>query len=117
MYNPALKLVPLGSQAEEGGHVGNIETSIDSLHAAPFLFWAARTAGDVKMREVAHAHAARARYRKERLRRRQKGPMSLMGLGCVKTLHRKCRGVAILADCRVGAFFGFDYALIAAMSG
>ena len=41
MYNPALKLVPLGSQAEEGGHVGNIETSIDSLHAAPFLFWAA----------------------------------------------------------------------------
>ena len=58
MYNPALKLVPLGSQAEEGGHVGNIETSIDSLQAAPFLFWAARTAGDEKMREVAHAHAA-----------------------------------------------------------
>ena len=58
MYNPALKLVPLGSQAEEGGHVGNIETSIDSLHAAPFLFWAARAAGDEKMREVAHAHAA-----------------------------------------------------------
>ena len=29
MYNSALKLVPLGSQAEEGGHVGNIETSID----------------------------------------------------------------------------------------
>lgn len=46
MYNPALKLVPLGSQAEEGGHVSNIETSIDSLHAAPFLFWAARAAGD-----------------------------------------------------------------------
>jgi len=43
--------------------------------------------------------------------------MSALGLGCVKTLHRKCRGVAILADCRVGAFFGFDYALIAAMSG
>ena len=58
MYNPALKLVPLGSQAEEGGHVGNIETSIDSLHAAPFLFWAARAAGDERMREVAHAHAA-----------------------------------------------------------
>jgi hypothetical protein len=28
-----------------------------------------------------------------------------------------CSTVAILADCRVGAFFGFDYALIAAMSG
>ena len=58
MYNPALKLVPLGSQAEEGGHVGNIETSIDSLHAASFLFWAARAADDEKMREVAHAHAS-----------------------------------------------------------
>jgi hypothetical protein len=44
-------------------------------------------------------------------------PMTASGLGCVKMLHRKCRGVAILADCRVGAFFGFDYALIAAMSG
>jgi len=58
MYNPALKLIPLGSQAEEGGHVGNIETSIDSLQAAPFLFWAARVSGDDKMREIAHHHAA-----------------------------------------------------------
>lgn len=58
MYNPALKLIPLGSQAEEGGHIGNIETSIDSLHAAPFLFWAARAGGDGAMREVAHHHAA-----------------------------------------------------------
>jgi unsaturated chondroitin disaccharide hydrolase len=58
MYNPALKLIPLGSQAEEGGHVGNIETSIDSLQAAPFLFWAARACGDGKMREVAQHHAA-----------------------------------------------------------
>jgi unsaturated chondroitin disaccharide hydrolase len=58
MYNPALKLVPLGSQAEDGGHIGDIDTSIDSLHAAPFLFWAARAAGDEKMREVAYAHGA-----------------------------------------------------------
>jgi unsaturated chondroitin disaccharide hydrolase len=58
MYNPALKLIPLGSQAEEGGHIGNIETSIDSLQAAPFLFWAARASGDDKMREIAHHHAA-----------------------------------------------------------
>jgi unsaturated chondroitin disaccharide hydrolase len=58
MSNPALKLIPLGSQAEEGGHVGNIETSIDSLQAAPFLFWAALASGDNKMREVAHHHAA-----------------------------------------------------------
>lgn len=58
MYNPALKLIPLGSQAEEGGHIGNIETSIDSLHAAPFLFWAARASGDQNMRDIAHHHAA-----------------------------------------------------------
>jgi unsaturated chondroitin disaccharide hydrolase len=58
MYNPALKLIPLGSQAEEGGNIGNIETSIDSLQAAPFLFWAARASGDEKMREIAHRHAA-----------------------------------------------------------
>jgi unsaturated chondroitin disaccharide hydrolase len=58
MYNPALKLIPLGSQAEEGAQIGNIETSIDSLHAAPFLFWAARVSGDEKMREIAHRHAA-----------------------------------------------------------
>ena len=58
MYDPALKLIPLGSQAEEGGHIGNIETSIDSLHAAPFLFWAARTGGDDQLRSVAQHHAA-----------------------------------------------------------
>jgi unsaturated chondroitin disaccharide hydrolase len=58
MYNPALKLIPLGSQAEEGGHIGNIETSIDSLHAAPFLFWAAHACGDEAMRAAAHHHAA-----------------------------------------------------------
>ena len=58
MYNPVLKLIPLGSQAEEGGHIGNIETSIDSLQAAPFLFWAARASDDEKMREIAHRHAA-----------------------------------------------------------
>jgi unsaturated chondroitin disaccharide hydrolase len=58
MYNPEMKLIPLGSQAEEGGDIGNIETSIDSLHASPFLFWAARVSGDKKMREIAHRHAA-----------------------------------------------------------
>ena len=58
MYDPALKLIPLGSQAEEGGDIGNIETSIDSLHAAPFLFWAARAGGDGALREVAQHHAA-----------------------------------------------------------
>jgi len=58
MYNPALKLIPLGGQAEEGGHIGNIETSIDSLHAATFLFWAARASGDQNMRDIARHHAA-----------------------------------------------------------
>jgi len=44
LYAPALRLVPLGAQAEEGTHIGATETSIDSLQAAPFLFWAAGAA-------------------------------------------------------------------------
>lgn len=57
LYAPALRLVPLGAQAEEGAHVGGTETSIDSLQAAPFLFWAARESGEARLREVATDHA------------------------------------------------------------
>jgi unsaturated chondroitin disaccharide hydrolase len=57
LYAPALRLVPLGAQAEEGAHVGGTETSIDSLQAAPFLFWAAGVTGDAALREVATNHA------------------------------------------------------------
>jgi len=57
LYSPTLKLVPLGAQAEEGGHIGNTETSIDSLQAAPLLFWAAGATGDTGLHEVAANHA------------------------------------------------------------
>jgi unsaturated chondroitin disaccharide hydrolase len=57
LYAPALRLVPLGAQAEEGGHIGSTETSIDSLQAAPFLFWAAGVTGEPRLREVATHHA------------------------------------------------------------
>jgi unsaturated chondroitin disaccharide hydrolase len=57
LYAPALGLIPLGPQAEEGGHVGSTETSIDSLQAAPFLFWAARETGQAALRETAANHA------------------------------------------------------------
>lgn len=60
LYDPKLRLIPLGRQAEEGAHVGTSETSIDSLQAAPFLFWAAREAGDAALRDVAFSHADRA---------------------------------------------------------
>jgi unsaturated chondroitin disaccharide hydrolase len=59
MYDPVLQLIPLGSQAEEGSHTGTCETSIDSMQAAPFLFWAAREAGDAAMEEAARHHADR----------------------------------------------------------
>jgi len=59
LYDPRLRLIPLGRQAEEGSHIGATETSIDSLQAAPFLFWAAREAGDPAMRDIAFNHAAR----------------------------------------------------------
>jgi unsaturated chondroitin disaccharide hydrolase len=57
LYAPALRLVPLGAQAEEGARIGSTETSIDSLQAAPFLFWAAGVTGDGTLREVAANHA------------------------------------------------------------
>ena len=57
LYAPALRLVPLGPQAEEGAHIGSTETSIDSLQAAPFLFWAAGVTGEPALREVATNHA------------------------------------------------------------
>lgn len=59
LYTPALRLIPLGRQAEEGSHIGATESSIDSLQAAPFLFWAAREAGDGALRDVAFNHADR----------------------------------------------------------
>jgi unsaturated chondroitin disaccharide hydrolase len=57
LYAPALRLVPLGAQAEEGTHIGATETSIDSLQAAPFLFWAAGVTDEPALREVATNHA------------------------------------------------------------
>lgn len=57
LYAPALRLAPLGAHAEEGAHIGSTETSIDSLQAAPFLFWAAGVTGDATLREVAANHA------------------------------------------------------------
>lgn len=57
LYASELRLAPLGAQAEEGGHIGSTETSIDSLQAAPFLFWAARATGDATLREIATNHA------------------------------------------------------------
>ncbi|HEV8617594.1 MAG TPA: glycosyl hydrolase [Methylomirabilota bacterium] len=57
LYAPALRLVPLGAGAEEGGHIGATETSIDSLQAATLLFWAAGVTGDQMLREVATNHA------------------------------------------------------------
>lgn len=58
LFAPALRLVPLGAQAEEGAHTGATETSIDSLQAAPLLFWAAGVTGDTDLRQIAEHHAA-----------------------------------------------------------
>jgi unsaturated chondroitin disaccharide hydrolase len=59
LYNPALGLMPLAAEAEEGSHIGPAESSIDSLFASPFLLWAARETGDSRMREIARSHATR----------------------------------------------------------
>jgi unsaturated chondroitin disaccharide hydrolase len=39
--------------------VGTTETSIDSLQAAPFLFWAGREGSDAALRDVGFSHADR----------------------------------------------------------
>ena len=57
LYSPVLRLVPLGAQAEEGGHIGNSETSIDSLQAARLLVWAAGVTGEARLQDVARHHA------------------------------------------------------------
>jgi unsaturated chondroitin disaccharide hydrolase len=59
LYNPALGLIPLGAEAEEGSQIGPAESSIDSLFASPFLLWAARETGDSRMREAARSQARR----------------------------------------------------------
>lgn len=58
MYNSTLKLIPLGAQAEEGDNISNVESSIDSLHAASLLLWAAQASGDEEMRQIGRQHAA-----------------------------------------------------------
>ena len=59
LYDPKLRVVPIGSQAEEGGHLGPAEISIDMLQAAPFFLWAARETDDPKLREAGQNHAGR----------------------------------------------------------
>lgn len=59
MYDPALGLIPLGNDAEEGSAVGSAESSVDSLQASPLLLWAARETGNADWEEVALNHTTR----------------------------------------------------------
>ena len=58
-FNPTLKLIALGGQAEEGSHIGTSETSIDSMQSAALLYWAAKIENDAAMRDIAFHHADR----------------------------------------------------------
>jgi unsaturated chondroitin disaccharide hydrolase len=58
-FDPRLGLIPLGKDAEEHGEVGKAFSSIDSLQAAPLLFWAARQTGDDSYRACAASHTTR----------------------------------------------------------
>lgn len=55
-FDPALGLIPLGTQAEEAGETGSAFSSIDSLQASPLLYWAADRTGDPRLRECADQH-------------------------------------------------------------
>jgi unsaturated chondroitin disaccharide hydrolase len=58
-FEPALGLIPLGRDAEEGAEVGEPFSSIDSLQATPLLFWAARRTGDATYADCAVRHTTR----------------------------------------------------------
>jgi unsaturated chondroitin disaccharide hydrolase len=58
-FDPDLKLIALGKQAEEGSHIGTSETSIDSMQTATLLYWAANIDDDLAMKKIAFHHADR----------------------------------------------------------
>jgi unsaturated chondroitin disaccharide hydrolase len=58
-FDPALKLIALGKQAEEGSHIGTGETSIDSMQTATLLYWASKIDNDAAMKKIAFHHADR----------------------------------------------------------
>jgi unsaturated chondroitin disaccharide hydrolase len=58
-FDPALQLIALGRQAEEGSHIGTGETSIDSMQTATLLYWAAKVDNDAAMKKIAFHHADR----------------------------------------------------------
>ena len=59
LFDPALGLIPLGSDAEEASDVGGAFSSIDSLQATPLLQWAARRTGEAEFAECAARHTTR----------------------------------------------------------
>ena len=59
LYDPALGLIPLGSEAEESHVVDDRVASIDSLQATPLLLWAWRHTGNQHYRTVARNHTSR----------------------------------------------------------
>jgi unsaturated chondroitin disaccharide hydrolase len=58
-FDARLGLIPLGKDAEEAAEIGKSFSSIDSLQAAPLLFWASRQTGDESYSKVAASHTTR----------------------------------------------------------
>lgn len=59
LFDPRLGLIPLGADAEESEDVGPAFSSVDSLQAAPLLYWAAEQAGNAAWGDIASAHTHR----------------------------------------------------------
>lgn len=58
-YDPALHLIPLGTDAEEAGHASPVTSSIDSLLASPLLYWASERNSCHTLRGIADQHTKR----------------------------------------------------------
>ena len=59
-FDPRLRLIALGAEAEEAHTVGASEANIDGLAAVPLLLFAAAKAGDATLRDRALRHTLRS---------------------------------------------------------
>src|ERR1035437_10209632 len=106
-FDPRLGLIPLGKDAEEHGEIGKAFSSIDSLQAAPLLFWAASQTGEDSYRERAGTHTTRGREKQSRSK-----PRSLCAISSTqdwdssrwvrmrRSTERSARRSAALIHCR-----------------
>ncbi|MBI2690981.1 MAG: glycoside hydrolase family 88 protein [Solirubrobacterales bacterium] len=106
-----LGIIPLGAKTCSDCKVGGAETIVDSMMNLPLLYWAARTSGNIKYRNLARKHAdwvAKNLVRKDgstfqsaSYPRRSKAPK------LVKHTHQGLRGSSTWSRGQAWSIYGF----------